>query len=388
MNTILASADAVAADAVSARLIGLNPDDIEYLTLAHRLGVGVADMDYIDVRGDELERISRRFERMGAIEDRYGQTPKIWTFHGPHEADDPNEHFLDPRDLKVVPGQNGWSELHYFRTDNINIKKALGRARGVSVYAYTEFYTPRTENAHLWVGSGEGLTIWIDGVEVYRFRGRRRHKVPTDVHPIRLGAGHHQLLVQVHQTSGSFDFSLNICEAMEDDRYIGNRVHGLKFTPPGDGIPPVPRTDMGTHQTPFEFGEWLTPKTFDAEILDVIDQQDGLRVERINAVAVDNLGRLWVGGNDGVRCRTSNTTWTHYGEKDGIKQEWTLDLIANPNDGSVWANLRGKLYRFDGEQWEIQFADDQHNELLIDNQGRFCATVWMIGGRRPGHRTP
>ena len=47
------SADVVAADAVSARLIGLNPDDIEYLILGERRGLGVADLARIEVRGLE-----------------------------------------------------------------------------------------------------------------------------------------------------------------------------------------------------------------------------------------------------------------------------------------------------------------------------------------------
>jgi len=56
MNTILAGSDVVAVDAVSARLIGLNPDDVEYITLGSRHGLGISDLDRIEVRGGRTAR--------------------------------------------------------------------------------------------------------------------------------------------------------------------------------------------------------------------------------------------------------------------------------------------------------------------------------------------
>ncbi|MFC1526543.1 DUF362 domain-containing protein [Candidatus Latescibacterota bacterium] len=380
MNTILAGPDAVAADAVAASLIGLNPDDLEYLTLAQRLGLGVADMDRIDVRGDDLASIRRRFRKYGSLEDRYGQTPKVWTLHGPHEAEGPDQEFLDPRNLDVLPGYNGWSELRYFRTDRINIKKVVGRVRNASVYAYTEFHAPRDEPAELWVGSGEGLTIWIDGEEVYRFRGRRRHRIPNEKHPIQLEAGDHQLLVQVHQSAEAFDFSLNICEAMDDYWYIGNRVPGLKFRPPGHRLPPVPRTGEGFRIPRFELGEWVTSETYDMEVLDVIDQSKGLTAQGIRRIDLDAQGRLWVSGHNGVHCRTSDSTWTVHRDEDGVPAGWTRDLIANPNDSSIWANVGGKIYRYDEQGWEA-FPESPHGQFAIDHKGRACATLWGGGLR-------
>ena len=195
LNAVVASSDVVAADAVSAQLMGLNPDDIEYLTLAERLGMGVADPARIEIRGQTVDQVGRRFERMKSVYERYGQTPRDWVFHGPHPADDSGDDFLDPRRLEVVPGQGGWSAPYYTLTDRVNLKKIHDDPRNCVVYAYTEFDAPRDEAADLWVGSGEAMAVWIDGEEVYSFDRRRRHKVPNDQHRIRLSAGHHELLV-------------------------------------------------------------------------------------------------------------------------------------------------------------------------------------------------
>lgn len=54
-NVILASADQVAIDAVSARLQGFDPLSIPFLRIAHDMGLGIADPHEIAVIGDSEE---------------------------------------------------------------------------------------------------------------------------------------------------------------------------------------------------------------------------------------------------------------------------------------------------------------------------------------------
>jgi len=51
-NVILASADQVAIDAISAKLMGFNPLDIKFIRLAHEMGLGVGDPKDIEIVGD------------------------------------------------------------------------------------------------------------------------------------------------------------------------------------------------------------------------------------------------------------------------------------------------------------------------------------------------
>lgn len=61
-NVILASADQVAIDAVSARLMGFNPLDIKFIRLAHEAGLGCGDPRDIEIVGDtEAARENWRF---------------------------------------------------------------------------------------------------------------------------------------------------------------------------------------------------------------------------------------------------------------------------------------------------------------------------------------
>ena len=49
---ILASADQVAIDAVAAKLMGFDPMTIEYIRIAHDLGLGCGDPREIEIVGD------------------------------------------------------------------------------------------------------------------------------------------------------------------------------------------------------------------------------------------------------------------------------------------------------------------------------------------------
>jgi uncharacterized protein (DUF362 family)/ferredoxin len=52
VNKVLASTDAVALDAVMARMMGFGADEVPYLRLAGELGVGQADLEAIEIEGD------------------------------------------------------------------------------------------------------------------------------------------------------------------------------------------------------------------------------------------------------------------------------------------------------------------------------------------------
>ncbi len=61
-NVILASADQVAIDAVSAKLMGFDPLTIPYIRLAHERGLGCGDVREIELVGDDLSGENWHFE--------------------------------------------------------------------------------------------------------------------------------------------------------------------------------------------------------------------------------------------------------------------------------------------------------------------------------------
>ena len=77
-NVILAGADQVAVDAVSASLMGFDPLEISFLRLAHERGLGVADLRGIEVVGEDIERVSWEVQRRRETFASRGQKLIYW----------------------------------------------------------------------------------------------------------------------------------------------------------------------------------------------------------------------------------------------------------------------------------------------------------------------
>ena len=78
MNCILASRDVVAVDAVCGAVMGFDVSQIHHVQLAAEAGLGVADLDRIEVRGLPIEAVRRTFTTyQQALETRYGGVKMI-----------------------------------------------------------------------------------------------------------------------------------------------------------------------------------------------------------------------------------------------------------------------------------------------------------------------
>lgn len=61
-NTILASEDQVAIDAISAKMMGYDPMKIKFIKLAHDKGLGCGDPDQIELVGDDISKTNWKFK--------------------------------------------------------------------------------------------------------------------------------------------------------------------------------------------------------------------------------------------------------------------------------------------------------------------------------------
>jgi hypothetical protein len=79
-DILLASADQVAIDAVSARLQGFDPMGIRFIRRAHELGLGVGDPRQIEIVGYDIEQE----EPWGFVqEDTFASKGQKMIYHGP-----------------------------------------------------------------------------------------------------------------------------------------------------------------------------------------------------------------------------------------------------------------------------------------------------------------
>ena len=246
MNTIIAGYDPVAVDHVCCRIIGLNPDDIEHITLAERVGLGTNNPDSITVVGTSIDQARRAFKKPQTWSGLYGQSNRTWLLNGPFPTtgitDPMNYEFLaDEPTLLPTAGVGGWSQPVYFINDQIMLNDYYQEG-GVSTtnvvsYAFAYVNAPADQRAELWVGSDEALKLYLNGAIAYNFTGTRSFagtECYKDTVSITLRKGLNRLLVKGLQSIGNYNFSVNICDAEPNALYRGNRVWGLTFaTDPG-----------------------------------------------------------------------------------------------------------------------------------------------------------
>ncbi|UCE18342.1 MAG: DUF362 domain-containing protein [Gemmatimonadota bacterium] len=63
MNLILAGEDVVAVDTVGSYVMGFQPQEVKHLELAGEQGLGIHDLNEIEILGEELESVVRAFKR-------------------------------------------------------------------------------------------------------------------------------------------------------------------------------------------------------------------------------------------------------------------------------------------------------------------------------------
>jgi len=62
MDLIIVGTDMVAVDSVATAVMGINPQKVKYLRLAEEKGLGVSSLNEIEVLGEEIESVKRRFK--------------------------------------------------------------------------------------------------------------------------------------------------------------------------------------------------------------------------------------------------------------------------------------------------------------------------------------
>ena len=78
----------MAVDHVSAKLMGLNPDDVAHITLAEKVGLGTNDPEDISIVGVPLEQAMKKVKKSQQYQDgQFGQSNRTWILSQPFEGD-------------------------------------------------------------------------------------------------------------------------------------------------------------------------------------------------------------------------------------------------------------------------------------------------------------
>lgn len=84
-NTLIASADPVAMDAVAAKIMGFDPLSLKFIRVAHEHGLGCGDVKQMEIVGEDIEKLNWHF-KTGDTFASWGQKQIYWGKLRPFEA--------------------------------------------------------------------------------------------------------------------------------------------------------------------------------------------------------------------------------------------------------------------------------------------------------------
>jgi hypothetical protein len=174
-NLVLAGENAVAADAVVARLLGFNPLDIDFLHMGAARGLGTLDMNQIEVVGDELDRLARPWVKPRSW---YARCNREWAVTNKPES-----------------GEATWKR-HTSTGDTLYFAETLG-GPAPAFAAAAKVRADGIRKGSLWLGLTGKVTVTLNGVNLLEDRNTARHRVGQIQHAVELRPGENRFLFRV-----------------------------------------------------------------------------------------------------------------------------------------------------------------------------------------------
>lgn len=201
-NMILAGEDPVAADATVARLLGFEPYDIEFLHMASKRGMGTMDSSRIQIRGDEPDRNTYRWEK-----------PKNWYGRA-------------NRDWQLRTHEGPWKR-HTARFDTLDLAQATGIAAlpGTSYTASMTVHSDGHRRGFLWLGLRGRLSASLNQDLVARLESDTRFRVGQFQYPVELRPGANRIEFRIEPLGAQAQLSAQIVSPRND----GDTLEGIRY---------------------------------------------------------------------------------------------------------------------------------------------------------------
>ncbi|MCC6489865.1 MAG: HEAT repeat domain-containing protein [Candidatus Hydrogenedentes bacterium] len=166
--------------------------------------------DGLRAMGDSVDDVPRN---MGFI--------SRWKLIGPFPSSDFNAVF--PPESAYEPdaeyeGAEGaklrWTDLIIDHVRGIvELDRILKPNEQVIAYAYTVVEVPQSMSAQLWLGSDDGVKVWVNGEVVHSNNASRRVKIDNDKVPVNFVAGSNTILLKIVQGGSGCGFCIRTMTA-------------------------------------------------------------------------------------------------------------------------------------------------------------------------------
>ena len=196
-NVVVASADPVAADAVTSNVMGFNSLDLDYLYYAAQKGFGTFNLSEIDIAGNPIEAVKRKFKRAA------GRKGVGFATRG-------NRTWLVKSDADTEP-QVFESEERY-----IDLARHFGAPDIHSATAGVDVYSAYAQKGKLWASADGKMQIELNGTQVLKKETDKGHQFAEYKIDIELKKGTNRLSVYLERSQMGFGFTAVLCNELGD----------------------------------------------------------------------------------------------------------------------------------------------------------------------------
>jgi hypothetical protein len=211
-NVIMAGEDPVAVDAVAARFMGFKPGDIDYLRMGAARGLGTYDLNEIEVAGDELDRLARKFAKP---RDWYARCNREWLVSRDPEAD-----------MSTWSSKMAATKRYVSFGDTLYGDKALDGP----VPAFAAAATVRADGnrkGFLWLGLSGKATVQLNGEKILEEESATRYRVGQVQKAVELRPGWNQLVFRLRAAG---ERPLQISAVLVGPANNGDSLDGVRWS--------------------------------------------------------------------------------------------------------------------------------------------------------------
>lgn len=188
-NLVFATEDPVAADALAARLMGFNEDDIEHLQMAQQRGMGALRLGSADIAGADPVPLMHSWAKPRAW---HGRGNRLWTLsHGWATPPSAPAAYTAPTDT-----------LHLAEWSNRPVTPGTRFTAVATALADTHL------NAWLWTGFQGKLRLRLNNESVLDLENRTRYRIGQYQYPIALRPGLNRFVCELEAVSATPRLSL------------------------------------------------------------------------------------------------------------------------------------------------------------------------------------
>ena len=196
-NVVVATADPVAADVVGSAIMGFNPNDLDYLYYAAQKGFGTFDLKNIEIAGNSIENVQRKFKR--AVGRRgvgfATRGNRKWLIKNASDSEG-----------KIFESDERYIDLSkHFKDQDIN-----------SAIASVIVYSAQNQKVKLWSSADGEMRIELNGIQVLTKDTETGHRFAEFQVDIELREGYNPLEVYLKKSQIGFGFTALLCNEIGD----------------------------------------------------------------------------------------------------------------------------------------------------------------------------